>query len=94
MDNDEPPSSRCSKSSLFLVGKDSRGHWVVQDQSGLCGGLFVDRAEAVKFAMFENGNRPQAVVMVPGILELNMSGKPRASHHSTANAQPPLRRVA
>jgi ABC transporter substrate binding protein len=32
-----------------------------------------DRAEAVKFAMFENGNRPQAVIMVPGILELDMS---------------------
>ena len=94
MDKGEPPSSRCWTPSLFLVGKDSRGHWVVQDQRGLRGGLFVDRAEAVKFAMFENGNRPQAVVMVPGILELNMSGKPRASHHSMADAQPPLRRAA
>ncbi len=94
MDKGEPPSSRCWTPSLFLVGKDSRGHWVVQDQRGLRGGLFVDRAEAVKFAMFENGNRPQAVVIVPGILELNMSGKPRASHHSMADAQPPLRRAA
>ena len=60
---------------LFLIGKDSRGNWVVQDQQGTCGGLFVDRAEALKFAMFENGNRPQAVVMVPGIFELDMSRK-------------------
>jgi hypothetical protein len=37
--------------------------------------MFVNRTEAVKFAMFENGNRPQAVIMVPGILELDMSGK-------------------
>jgi hypothetical protein len=63
---------------LFLVGKDSQGHWVARDQSGLCGGLFVGRAEALKFAMAENGNRPQAVVMVPGILELDMSVRPRA----------------
>ena len=58
------------------------------DQKGLCGGLFVDRTEAVKFAMFENGHRPQAVIMVPGILELNMSGKPAASDQ--ADAQPAL----
>ena len=54
-DKGEPPSMGRAK-SLFRVGKNSRGNWVVQDQSGLCGGLFVGRAEAVKFAMFENGN--------------------------------------
>jgi hypothetical protein len=58
------PPSRCG-AKLFRVGRNGRGNWVVQDQSGLCGGLFVDRAQAVKFAMFENGNRPQAVIMVP-----------------------------
>ena len=70
-DKGEPPSACRAKS--FRIGRNSRGNWVVQDQSGLCGGLFVDRAEALKFAMFENGNRPQAVIMVPGILELDMS---------------------
>jgi len=59
---DKPPSPSCSRSSLFLVGRNSRGNWVVQDQNGLRGGLFVDRAEALKFAMFENGKRPQAVI--------------------------------
>jgi len=84
-DKDEPPSTPRAK-SLFLIGRNSRGNWVVTDQSGLCGGMFVNRTEAVKFAMFENGNRPQAVIMVPGILELDMSGKwavggPRPSTH-------------
>jgi hypothetical protein len=91
---DKPPSPKCSNSSLFLIGKNSRGNWVVQDQKGLCGGLFVDRAEALKFAMFENGNRPQAVIMVPGILELDMSGKPGARAQATADAQPALARAA
>ena len=59
----------------FLIGKDSHGNWVVQDEKGICGGLFVDRKEALKFAMFENGNRPQAVVMVPGVFELDMGRK-------------------
>ena len=58
---------------MFMIGKNSRGNWVVQDQRGKCGGLFVDRVKALRFALFENGNNPQAVVMVPGVIELNMS---------------------
>lgn len=77
----EPPE-RCSPSlfspsRFFRIGRDSRGHWVVQDQQGLCGGLFIGRAEAVKFALFENGHQPQALIMVPGILELDLSASPR-----------------
>ena len=72
----KPPSTRAtSMPRLFRIGKDSHGNWVAQDQQGLCGGLFVDRAEALKFAMFENGNCPQAVIMVPGVLELDMTSK-------------------
>jgi hypothetical protein len=88
-DEGEPPSMGRPK-SLFRIGRNSRGNWVVQDQSGLCGGLFVDRAEAVKFAMFENGNRPQAVIMVPDILERDMSGKP----HAASGTRLPLARAA
>ena len=73
----EPPSPEPStRIPLFMIGKDSRGNWIVQDQQGICGGLFVNRAEALKFAMFENGNRPQAVIMVPGVFELDMNRKP------------------
>jgi hypothetical protein len=71
----EPPSHEgCTKLPLFRIGKDSQGHWVVQDETGLCGGLFIDQTQALKFAMFENGNRRHAVVMAPGIFELNISG--------------------
>lgn len=58
---------------LFLIGRNSRGQWVVRNQCGTRGGLFIDRAQALKFAMFENGRRPQAVIMVPGVLELDMN---------------------
>jgi hypothetical protein len=81
----KPPSTSRAKS--FRIGRNSRGNWVVQDQSGLCGGMFVNRTEAVKFAMFENGNRPQAVIMVPGILELDMSSKRTDSAPSTQGRQ-------
>ena len=77
MKNVEPTSLQSSsRIPLFMIGKDSRGRWVVQDQKKLCGGLFVNRAEALRFAMFENGRRPQAVIMVPGVFELDLSVQP------------------
>jgi hypothetical protein len=44
----------------------------VRNQAGTSGGLFVDRIAALRFALLENGNRPQAVIMVPGGLELDL----------------------
>jgi hypothetical protein len=76
MPEPEPISGTLSRLPRFLVGKDSRGRWVAQDQRGLCGGLFVSRAEAVRYAMFESGRQPQAVIMVPGVLELEMAQSP------------------
>jgi hypothetical protein len=94
MNQAEPPSPRSSPdASLFRIVKDSHGHWVVQDQQGLRGGLFIDRAKALKFAMFENGNRPQAVIMVPGVLELDVNGGPSPADRAGANTKR-LRRLA
>jgi hypothetical protein len=94
MDKGEPPSLSSSRSPFFLVGRDREGHWIARDQGGLRGGLFVDRAEALKFAIFENGNRPQGVVIVPGVLELDMTAKPRRAQRSAVIAGIPLRQVA
>jgi hypothetical protein len=66
----KPSLQSSSRSTIFLIGKDSRGNWVARDQAGLCGGFFVNRSEAVRFAMQENGRHARAVIMVPGILEL------------------------
>ena len=90
----EPPSSNHSTSALFMIGKDGRNNWVVQDKSGLHGGLFTDRGAALKFAMFESGGRPRAVVMVPGIFELDMNTNPQPASQTMANAEMSLLRVA
>jgi len=74
-----------SDPGLFLIGQNSRGQWVARDQRGLRGGLFVSRAAAVKYAMFENGRRPHLVVDMPGNFELDVNAsafpasRPRAS---------------
>jgi hypothetical protein len=59
-------------SRLFMIGRNKAGQWVVQDKDGLYGGLFRERVDALRYAMFENGHQPQAVVAVPGVLELNL----------------------
>ena len=67
----EPPS--WLRPPVFMIGQDHHGNWVVQDQKGIAGGLFVTRDAALRYVRSENGYRPRAVVMVSGHLELDMS---------------------
>lgn len=62
-----------SAATLFFLGRNSRGQWVAQDQTGRRGGLFTSRAAALKYALFENGRRPELVVHVPGNVELGLA---------------------
>jgi hypothetical protein len=70
----EPPS--CLQPPVFMIGQDSRGHWVAQESSGTRGGLFVSRGEALKFAKSEGDVHPHAIVWVSGILELDTGFAP------------------
>jgi hypothetical protein len=79
----EPPS--WFRPPVFMVGQDRRGNWVVRDQRGVCGGLFVTRDAALRFVRAENGYQPQAVVMVSGNLELDMTcGAGTVSRHQAS----------
>jgi len=81
----EPPA--WLQSPRFMVGQDRHGNWVVQEQNGVRGGLFVDRNAALRFVRSENGGRPQAVIMISGILELDMTRKPVVLPQIAAAAQ-------
>jgi hypothetical protein len=67
----EPPSG--SRQSIFMIGQDGGGNWVVQDLSGVHGGLFIDRASALRYVGSEGGDCRQVVVMVSGVFELDMT---------------------
>jgi hypothetical protein len=67
----EPPSCSASSTVVF-IGKNHRGNWVAQEQNGLYGGLFVNRAQAVKYALFENGHHPETIVELAREIELDM----------------------
>ena len=67
----EPPS--CSAAStIVFIGLNRRGQWVAQEQNGLYGGLFVNRTQALKYALFENGHHPETIVELSREIELNM----------------------
>jgi hypothetical protein len=70
----EPPSCS-SASTIVFIGKNHRGHWVAQEQHGLYGGLFVSRAQAIRYALFENGDHPETIVELAREIELDMSAK-------------------
>jgi hypothetical protein len=82
----EPPSCS-SAAAIVFIGKDKGGRWVVQEQNGLYGGLFVNRAQAVKYALFENGHHPETIVELSREIELDMGGKTRASDPALAKLQ-------
>jgi hypothetical protein len=80
----EPPSRRANP--LFMIGQDSRGHWVVSDQTGDRGGLFVNRTEALRYIRSENENHRCPTVTVAGVLELDLAGRKKAALAREAGA--------
>jgi hypothetical protein len=86
----EPPSCS-SASTITFIGKNSRGNWVAQEQNGLYGGLFVNRAQAFKYALFENGHHPETIIELKREIELDLNGAQRSRKPTSAED---LRRVA
>ena len=74
----EPPS--CSSlSNIVFIGRNRSGQWVAQEQNGLFGGLFVNRAQAVKYALSENGHHPETIVELSRRIELDLGSKPASA---------------
>ncbi|MCK1570140.1 hypothetical protein [Bradyrhizobium sp. 174] len=65
----EYPSGSFAGSTVF-VGKNRFGNWVVREQNGIFGGLFASRAQALKYALCENGQHPEAILEVSREIDL------------------------
>jgi hypothetical protein len=70
----EPPSCSSAAFSLVFVGQNHCGQWVAQEQNGRYGGLFVNRTQAMKYALSENGHHPETIVELSREIELQMNG--------------------
>jgi hypothetical protein len=71
----EPPSCSSAALPLVFIGRNRKGDWVAQEQNGLYGGLFINRAQAIKYALSENGRHPETIVELSCEIELDMSDK-------------------
>lgn len=71
----EPPSCSPPAPTVY-VGRNRHGNWVAREKNGIFGGLFVDRAQAFKYALWENGYRPQTIVELPHEIELDIFADP------------------
>lgn len=68
----------CSHATrTVFVGRNRRGIWVAREQNGIFGGLFVNRAHAFKYALFENGHHPEAIIEVSREIELDIPANPQ-----------------
>jgi hypothetical protein len=86
----EPPSCN-SASTITFIGRNNRGNWVAQEQHGRYGGLFVNRAQALKYALFENGHHPETIVEMARNIELDIGGARTSAESSSVNG---VRRTA
>lgn len=73
------PSCSPATSTVF-VGRNRRGKWVAREQNGTFGGLFVTRAQALKYALHENGRRAETIVEVAHELELDIPARPQIAN--------------
>lgn len=71
----EPPSCSPAAPTVF-VGRNRRGYWVAREQNGIFGGLFVSRAQALKYALRENSDHPETIVELSHEIELDISANP------------------
>ena len=89
----EPPS--CSAAStIVFIGRNRRGQWVAQEQNGLYGGLFVNRTQALKYALFENGHHPETIIELSREIELNMHDSRSLAARPVAGDRTELGRTA
>lgn len=75
MNRIESPPCRRVASTIF-VGTNRRGNWVAREVNGAFGGLFVNRAHAFKYALFESGYHPETIVEVSREIELDIPASP------------------
>lgn len=72
----EFPSCNRGPSTIF-VGPNRRGNWVAREQNGIFGGVFVNRAQALKYALFQNGYHPETIVEMSCEIELDIPATPQ-----------------
>ncbi|WP_246740502.1 hypothetical protein [Bradyrhizobium sp. LCT2] len=65
--------------STVFIGRNSRGNWVAREHNGLFGGVFVNRDQAFKYALFKNGRHLEAIVELAHEIHLDIFADPQSA---------------
>ncbi|WP_347339127.1 hypothetical protein [Bradyrhizobium paxllaeri] len=79
--------------STVLIGKNRQGKWVAREQNGIFGGLFVNRTEALKYALFENGHHPEMIIEASHEIELDISASSPQVFECDSDTWPPAESI-
>jgi hypothetical protein len=60
---------------LFFVGRNQSGFWVARESEGRCGGLFLFKGSAARFAREQSSPRGGATMIVEHTIELDLSNQ-------------------
>jgi hypothetical protein len=60
---------------LFYIGQNNLGFWVAREAQGRCGGLFLVKSSAVRFARKKSAPAGCAIMIVPERLELDLGNQ-------------------
>ncbi len=72
--------SYASSASRLYIGRNRKGQWIVRDEAGNSGGIFLYRRDALRFATSRQS--VSAVFFVPGLLELVFSAPSAAEENA------------
>lgn len=64
------PSPVDRSAATFLLGQNVRGQWVIKETHGRMEGVFVQRKDAIRFALDETGLPHAAVIATPDVVEM------------------------
>lgn len=69
----EVPKDQQKDFTVFLVGRDRGGRWVVHENHGLVEGVFISREDAIRFANDEHDKvRGSLVMLTPQPIETSL----------------------
>lgn len=73
----ESPTRSPAAATVF-IGTNHHGNWVVREQGGFFGGIFLNRVQAFKYVLSEIGYGPENIVEVSHEADFDLFETPQA----------------
>ena len=68
----QPGTAPVAVEPRFIIGRNRKGGWIVNDKLGLVGGIFISEAAARHFAFEESGGHRNQIMMAEHMIGLDL----------------------